>query len=38
MTIRKKLEELVQLNGDHQFSYTRDELVQMLDEAMAPAE
>ncbi len=38
ITIRKKIEELVQLNGDHQFSYTRDELVQMLDEAMAPAE
>ncbi|MDJ0910822.1 MAG: SDR family oxidoreductase [Woeseiaceae bacterium] len=38
ITIRKKIEELVQLNGDHQFSYSRDELVQMLDEALAPAE
>ncbi len=37
ITIRKKIEELVQLNGDHQFSYSRDELVQMIDEAMAPA-
>ena len=38
ITIRKKIEELVQLNGDHQFSYSRDELVQMIDEALAPAE
>ena len=38
ITIRKKIEELVQLNGDHQFSYTRDELVQMLDAALEPAE
>ena len=37
ITIRKQIEELVQLNGNHRFSYTRDELVQMLDEALAPA-
>jgi NAD(P)-dependent dehydrogenase (short-subunit alcohol dehydrogenase family) len=35
MTIRKALEELVQLNHDHAFSYDRDELVRMLDEALA---
>ena len=38
ITIRKALEELVSLNEDHEFSYSRDELVQMLDEALAPAE
>lgn len=38
LTIRKKIEELVQLNGDHRFSYSRDELVQMIDEALAPVE
>jgi len=36
-TIRKAIEELVSLNADHEFSYSRDELVQMLDEQMAPA-
>lgn len=35
-TIRKAIEELVSLNEDHAFSYSRDELVQMLDEALAP--
>jgi hypothetical protein len=34
-TIRKVIEELVSLNQDHEFSYSRDELVKMLDEAMA---
>lgn len=34
-TIRKVLEELVSLNQDHEFSYSRDELVSMLDEAIA---
>lgn len=35
ITIRKAIEELVQLNQDHPFSYDRDELIRMLDEAMA---
>lgn len=35
ITIRKIIEELVQLNGGHEFSYDRDELVKMLDEALA---
>lgn len=37
-TIRKAIEELVSLNEGHQFSYNRDELIIMLDEAMAPPE
>ncbi|MEZ4415742.1 MAG: SDR family NAD(P)-dependent oxidoreductase [Gemmatimonadota bacterium] len=40
LTIRQALLELVQLNEAHPFSYTRDELVQMLDDAtgsMRPA-
>ena len=36
MTIRKAIEEVVQLNGGHEFSYSRDELVQILDETMNP--
>ena len=35
-TIRKAIEELVSLNRDHEFSYGRDQLIKMLDEAMAP--
>jgi NAD(P)-dependent dehydrogenase (short-subunit alcohol dehydrogenase family) len=35
ITIRKAIEELVQLNEKHTFSYDRDELIRMLDEAMA---
>jgi NAD(P)-dependent dehydrogenase (short-subunit alcohol dehydrogenase family) len=35
LTIRQALRELVQLNHDHAFSYGRDELVQMLEEALA---
>jgi NAD(P)-dependent dehydrogenase (short-subunit alcohol dehydrogenase family) len=35
ITIRKAIEELVQLNGDQPFSYSRDELVRMLDEALS---
>ena len=35
-TIRKAIEELASLNEDHAFSYSRDELVQMLDEQLAP--
>ncbi len=35
ITIRKVIEELVRYNEGHQFSYTRDELVGMLDEALA---
>ena len=37
-TIRKALEEVASLNEDHEFSYSRDELVKMLDEALMPAE
>jgi NAD(P)-dependent dehydrogenase (short-subunit alcohol dehydrogenase family) len=35
VTIRKQIEELVQLNHGHPFSYDRNALVQMLDEALA---
>lgn len=35
VTIRKQIEELVQLNQKHPFSYDRDALVKMLDEALA---
>jgi NAD(P)-dependent dehydrogenase (short-subunit alcohol dehydrogenase family) len=34
ITIRKALEEMVQLNERQQYSYSRDELVTMLDEAL----
>ena len=34
VTIRKQIEELVQLNHGHQFSYDRDALVRMLDSAL----
>ena len=37
-TIRKALEEVASLNEDHEFSYSRDELVEMLDAALTPAE
>jgi NAD(P)-dependent dehydrogenase (short-subunit alcohol dehydrogenase family) len=35
VTIRKQIEELVQLNQGHAFSYDRDALVRMLDSALA---
>ncbi|MEZ5531120.1 MAG: SDR family NAD(P)-dependent oxidoreductase [Steroidobacteraceae bacterium] len=35
VTIRKAIEELVQLNQDQPFSYGRDALVKMLDDALA---
>lgn len=35
VTIRKMIEELVQLNEGHAFSYDREALVEMLDEALA---
>lgn len=35
VTIRQALRELVQLNDGHTFSYSRDELVQMLDQVLA---
>ena len=38
ITIQRWLRKLVQLNQDHPFSYDRDELVTMLDEALAAAE
>ena len=34
ITIGKALEEIVQLNQDHLFSYDRDTLVKMLDETL----
>ena len=37
-TIRKAIEELASLNEDHAFSYSRDELVQMLDEQLSAGE
>ena len=37
-TIGKALEEVARLNENHEFSYSRDELVKMLDAALAPAE
>jgi len=36
LTIKKIISELVQLNEGHEFSYDRDQLVQLLDEALAP--
>ena len=38
ITIRKALEETVQLNERQQYTYSRDELVAMLDEALAELE
>ena len=35
VTIRKAMDELVQLNHGHQFTYDREALVKMLDEALA---
>ena len=35
VAIRRQIEELVQLNSDQKFSYDRDALVKMLDEAIA---
>ena len=35
ITVRKALEEAVQLNQGQEYSYSRDELVKMLEEAMA---
>jgi len=37
-TISKAVEELVQLNMDHEYSYSREELIKMLDKAMTPAQ
>jgi len=34
-TINKAIEELIGLNEGHEFSYRRDELVQMLDDQLA---
>ncbi|MDH3222846.1 MAG: SDR family oxidoreductase [Gemmatimonadota bacterium] len=38
VTIRKAIQEAVELNQDHRFSFTRDELVAMVDEALAGLE
>ncbi len=35
ITIRKIIEEMVQLNEGHAFSYSRDQLVEMLHQALA---
>jgi NAD(P)-dependent dehydrogenase (short-subunit alcohol dehydrogenase family) len=35
VTIRKAIDELVQLNQAHKFSYDRETLIKMLDEALA---
>ena len=35
-TIAKAIEELVSLNEDHLYSYSRDELIEMLDAELAP--
>jgi NAD(P)-dependent dehydrogenase (short-subunit alcohol dehydrogenase family) len=35
ITIRQAIQELVQLNDGHDFSYSREELIEMLDEALA---
>lgn len=37
ITIKKQIEELVQLNEGHAYTYDRDALVRMLDEALATA-
>ncbi len=38
ITIRKAIEELVQLNERHSYTYDREELTSMLDEALAESE
>jgi NAD(P)-dependent dehydrogenase (short-subunit alcohol dehydrogenase family) len=38
ITIKKAIEELVQLNEGHQYSYDREALIAMLDEALAASE
>ena len=38
ITIRQAISELAQLNERQTYTYTRDELIAMLDEAMNPAE
>ena len=38
ITIRQALVELVQLNEGHRFTYTRDQLVEMLDQALSQAQ
>ena len=37
VTMRAILARLAEVNRDHEFSFTRDELVQMLDDAMSPS-
>ena len=38
ITIRQSLSEMVQLNEGHQFSYSRDQLVELLDQALGEAQ
>ena len=35
ITIKKAIQELVQLNEGHEYSYDRETLIAMLDEALA---
>ena len=35
VTVRKAMEEMVQLNQGQKYSYTREQLIEMLDAAMA---
>ena len=37
ITIRKQIEQLVQLNEGQPYTYDRDALIRMLDEALATA-
>ncbi len=37
-TIKKAIEELVQLNEGHEYSYDRETLIAMLDEALAASD
>ena len=37
ITIRKQIEQLVQLNEGQPYTYERDALIKMLDEALATA-
>jgi hypothetical protein len=37
LTIRKQIAQLVQLNEGHPYTYDREALVKMLDEALAPS-
>ena len=38
ITIKKVIEELVQLNEGHEYSYDREALIAMLDEALSASD